>query len=384
MKNLHDADDMLAKGILGADTSFLPNDLKAIFFAEAAAQGYNGGGGAGGEKTATKKGKQTKGEEKKNKEAKVTARGTRTVPVYIFSILGGGSDLLIDKHHLMASTADAVVVIQSNQTELAVPYFMGKNTISLDGSRVSRHIIAGLATSIGGIVPPMLRYSPVHDSVMYDYTWAMGAHPWGHFTGSDYISQIFLDAGIRNSVLSHVHNAARMMRQAIDQVDDFSREYVYDAFGEDHNDGDGVNFSRNNNNKNIFDVLYVTEGESLSNVAQLTLYKLNASMTNLHNQFMTVAQHLSSHQYNNAVRAATSLQVNAAQFRDYVESEVHHARVSLLCCTVRQIIPGGAGGIYHNDDTIHIILMLFIMSTGLVMAAILNKRANRIRAQLHQ
>lgn len=73
-----------------------------------------------------------------------------------------------------------------------------------------------------GIVSPYSRYDIHSERVEFDYTWAIGDHPFGPFASSPKISNIFVQALRRNAVLSRVHSGVSIIRDTIGKIDNFA------------------------------------------------------------------------------------------------------------------------------------------------------------------
>lgn len=60
-------------------------------------------------------------------------------------------------------------------------------------SQAQRHILAGLASAVGGLVAPYERASRVHERPVLNWLWAVGYHPFGPFSNSSGISLMLHD-----------------------------------------------------------------------------------------------------------------------------------------------------------------------------------------------
>lgn len=56
-----------------------------------------------------------------------------------------------------------------------------------------RHIMAGLAAVVGGLVAPYERASHIHDRPVLDWLWASGHHPFGPFSNTSSVSHLLKD-----------------------------------------------------------------------------------------------------------------------------------------------------------------------------------------------
>eukprot|EP00775_Hariotina_reticulata_P008516 gene8516-8698_t len=93
--------------------------------------------------------------------------------------------------------------------------------IVVDGAKSTRHIIAGLAQSLAGVVPPYQHFEPALNKLEYDWRWACGATPFGPYSNYSGVSEIMQNAARRNALLSHVSAALRQLQHQLDAVDAF-------------------------------------------------------------------------------------------------------------------------------------------------------------------
>lgn len=56
-----------------------------------------------------------------------------------------------------------------------------------------RHIMAGLAAVVGGLVAPYERASHIHDRPILNWLWASGHHPFGPFSNTSTVSHLLRD-----------------------------------------------------------------------------------------------------------------------------------------------------------------------------------------------
>lgn len=60
-------------------------------------------------------------------------------------------------------------------------------------SQAQRHILAGLASAVGGLSAPYERASHIHERPVLNWLWAVGCHPFGPFSNTSRISQMLHD-----------------------------------------------------------------------------------------------------------------------------------------------------------------------------------------------
>lgn len=75
-----------------------------------------------------------------------------------------------------------------------------------------------------------------HSPILFSYAllfFLQSAHPFGPFSNSTTLSSIYTDSILRNSVLSRVMQALRLVKQSVSKVDAFNTAWVEDAGSED-------------------------------------------------------------------------------------------------------------------------------------------------------
>lgn len=68
-------------------------------------------------------------------------------------------------------------------------------------SMAQRHILAGLASAVGGLSAPYERASHIHERPIVNWLWASGCHPYGPFSNTSKISQMLQDVALVRMLL---------------------------------------------------------------------------------------------------------------------------------------------------------------------------------------
>ena len=156
--------------------------------------------------------------------------GTRVLPVYVFSLSGASDEdtghLTTEDHDMVAPYQDAVVVLQSNDDSIAVPYVSEDEQVSISGRRTTRHVLAGVASALGALGDPARRFSEPHGRCVNDLLWSTGHHPFGPFSNCSSLSQVSRDTAVRNVILSRVDAATRLVQDALGDVRAFADEHL--------------------------------------------------------------------------------------------------------------------------------------------------------------
>lgn len=59
-----------------------------------------------------------------------------------------------------------------------------------------QHILAGLASVVGGLSAPYEKASHVHERPVVNWLWATGCHPFGPFSNTSQVSQLLKDVAL--------------------------------------------------------------------------------------------------------------------------------------------------------------------------------------------
>lgn len=84
---------------------------------------------------------------------------------------------------------------------LILPHYLGSYVSEVERrhaipSEAHRHILAGLASVVGGLSAPFEKASHVHERPVVNWLWAAGCHPFGPFSNTSKISQMLHDVAV--------------------------------------------------------------------------------------------------------------------------------------------------------------------------------------------
>lgn len=255
--------------------------------------------------------------------------GHQILPVFVFSLLGFADDLLFDGKMLHLSTSSSVMVLQTGDESIELPFFSEDDLITVNSRMITKQITAGIAKALGGLVSPHSTYSLSKQRMTSNYLWSMGHHPFGPFSSSIGVSQIFLDNILRNSILSRVNYALKMVREAVNALDQFIIDYLYDGFQpieytRSRKLSDAVNQLWNSGN-------YNNNGNGL--LASTMVSRLVKEISQMENQFTEISESIKNYQLSKANTLSGSLTLRARAFSRYVWDELDIVRSELDCCT---------------------------------------------------
>lgn len=69
-------------------------------------------------------------------------------------------------------------------------------------SQAQRHIVAGLASVVGGLSAPYEKVSHIHERPVVNWLLAAGCHPFGPFSNASQISQLLQDVALVSHLFS--------------------------------------------------------------------------------------------------------------------------------------------------------------------------------------
>eukprot|EP00003_Mantamonas_plastica_P025575 TRINITY_DN5042_c0_g1_i3.p1 TRINITY_DN5042_c0_g1~~TRINITY_DN5042_c0_g1_i3.p1 ORF type:complete len:832 (+),score=235.54 TRINITY_DN5042_c0_g1_i3:3-2498(+) len=254
--------------------------------------------------------------------------GTRILPVYVMSLIGShDDDLMMDDLRLHHANQDFVVVLQTNGTAKRMPMFSETKMLYRSARNPNQEILAGLLKALGGISAPTTRFSQLHQRSVTDFSWAIGAHPFGPFSNETQISQIFVDSVLRNSIISRINAAFHTIQESVALVDDFAKEYVQNPFGEEIS-------HKSKNAGSYIELLYHQPGEVVSPLARKTVASLHQDLKEIEKKFFHVADMMYDFRLKAAYKFSSNFDRTARVFQAYVESQVQQARTKLECCSI--------------------------------------------------
>jgi hypothetical protein len=185
-----------------------------------------------------------------------------------------------------------VIVLQTNETAIDVPYFWEHRTNSIDGMNLAtRHIIAGIANALGGILEPAQHYSRIHSTIKTDYSWAYGYNPFGNFENTYHMSLIIADSIERAQVLSRIEYSVRSIRELVDGVESFAKDYIFNPLG------DRVTYVEEKESGEHWTDVLLKKAEAKKPVLREAIVKMKSEITRIAQQLNGVAGSISAHEY---------------------------------------------------------------------------------------
>ncbi|KAK5575329.1 hypothetical protein RB653_010587 [Dictyostelium firmibasis] len=356
--SLKQEDDILASGLIGNDVSQIPLSLKVT----------------------------------SNKNRNSPSQKSKILPVYIFTLTSStfnsnntnnnNNNLLLDKYHSYASNQDAIVVLMSNHTYNST-FYKGNLPVQINSLYSgTRNIIAGLGSS-QGLLGPTLHYSESHNRLVNNFLWSFGASPWNLFHGrsndvsngftggSGDISEIFIDAIIRNTIITSIQSSEHNLNLALNEITRFSSKYLIDSLGFEIED---ISLYKGNF---IIDRLYHTPPSKLpilKSIVQRLHNDLEQITNEITNQIKSIPSYLNSKELNSLQKEKISqdlimVATQVVGFLDYVHKEISNVETQLLCCAITHS-KSNTSSFFGNN------LNIIVVVVAIVISAIVIKIAN--------
>ncbi|KAL1334949.1 hypothetical protein HN51_063887 [Arachis hypogaea] len=158
--------------------------------------------------------------------------GTRVIPVFVLSLADVDRDLMMDDESMVWTSNDVVIVLEHQNDKIPLSYVSETQKRHALPSQAQRHILAGLASVVGGLSAPYEKASHVHERPVVNWLWAAGCHPFGPFSNTSRISQMLHDVALRNSIYARVDSVLRRIRETSETVQAFAAEYLKTPLGE--------------------------------------------------------------------------------------------------------------------------------------------------------
>ncbi|KAJ9699820.1 hypothetical protein PVL29_005605 [Vitis rotundifolia] len=181
---------------------------------------------------ASKRGKEKKKKTEKKQSDLHRTYGTRVIPVFVLSLADVDPHLMMEDESLVWTSNDVVIVLQHQNEKIPLSYVSETERRHAIPSQAQRHILAGLASAVGGLSAPYEKASHVHERPIVNWLWSAGCHPFGPFSNTSQISQMLQDVALRNTIYARVDSALHRIRDTSEYVQTFAAEYLKTPLGE--------------------------------------------------------------------------------------------------------------------------------------------------------
>ncbi|XP_024519591.1 uncharacterized protein LOC9646786 [Selaginella moellendorffii] len=262
------------------------------------------------------------------------AYGTRVVPVFVLSLAGLDEELLMQGESAVWTSNDAVFVVQHESDPFNLSYVSETARIQAVPKNPQRHIIAGLAAVVGGLVAPYERASHVHQRPLVNWLWGSGHHPFGPFSNAAKISSLQSDTALRNSIYARVDQALRAIRQSTESIQSFTNEFLKTPLGEP------VKGKKPQSVAGLWlDKFYKKTTNLPMPIPHELVQQLETYLDELETQLVEVSSRLYNHELLEAHENSTHLLQYTTFAKAYVEHVLETERDRMRCCHVEHSIP---------------------------------------------
>eukprot|EP00697_Spironema_sp_BW2_P015949 gnl/Spiro4/7009_TR3638_c0_g1_i1.p1 gnl/Spiro4/7009_TR3638_c0_g1~~gnl/Spiro4/7009_TR3638_c0_g1_i1.p1 ORF type:complete len:711 (+),score=187.76 gnl/Spiro4/7009_TR3638_c0_g1_i1:60-2135(+) len=125
----------------------------------------------------------------------------RVVPVFLYD-LDSPNILLLDRFHQALPFDNMVLAIQTQVPSALLDFNCANVAVSMPTMDATRAVLAAILQTVWGVPPIYKKWSPVHNSTLTDYMWAVGHTPFGYFSTSKTLSFVSRDTALRNPILA--------------------------------------------------------------------------------------------------------------------------------------------------------------------------------------
>ncbi|KAM4116599.1 hypothetical protein ACB094_02G062600 [Castanea mollissima] len=276
----------------------------------------------------SKRGKKKKKIEKKQGDLTRTY-GTRVIPVFVLSLADVDAQLMMEDESLVWTSNDVVIVLEHQSEKIPLSYVSEKERRHVVPSQAQRHILAGLASVVGGLSAPYEKASHVHERPVVNWLWATGCHPFGPFSNTSQISQILQDVALRNRIYARVDSALHRIRETSDAVEVFAAEHLKTPLGEP------VKGKKNKTTTELWLEKFYKKTTNLPEPFPHELVeRLEKYLDSLEEQLVDLSALLYDHRLQDANSNSSAILQSSIFTQQYVEHVLSNEREKMRCCEI--------------------------------------------------
>ncbi|KAI7730213.1 hypothetical protein M8C21_031792 [Ambrosia artemisiifolia] len=260
--------------------------------------------------------------------------GTRVVPVFVLSLADVDPHLMMDDESLLWTSNDAVIVLQHQSDKIPLSYVSETERRHVVPSQAQRHILAGLASVVGGLSAPYEKASHIHERPVVNWLLAAGCHPFGPFSNASKISQLLQDVALRNTIYARVDSALHRIRETSESVQAFAGEYLKTPLGEP------VKGKKNKTTTELWiEKFYKKETNLPEPFPHELVDKLENYLDGLEEQLVDLSSLLYDHRLQDANVNSTEILQSSIFTQQYVEHVLEYEREKMKCCEIKYKSP---------------------------------------------
>ncbi|XP_071690812.1 uncharacterized protein [Rutidosis leptorrhynchoides] len=255
--------------------------------------------------------------------------GTRVVPVFVLSLADVDPHLTMEDESLLWTSNDVVIVLQHGSEKIPLSYVSETERVHVVPSQVQRHIVAGLASVVGGLSAPYETVSHIHERPVVNWLLAVGCHPFGPFSNVSKLSQLLHDVTLRNTIYARVDSALRRIREMSESVEAFVGEYLKTPLGEP------VKGKKNKTATELWlEKFYKKETNLPEPFPHELVERIETYLDSLEEQLVDLSSLLYDHRLQDAYMNSTDTLESSIITQLYVDRVLEKERERMKCCTI--------------------------------------------------
>ncbi|XP_062174534.1 uncharacterized protein LOC133879771 [Alnus glutinosa] len=276
----------------------------------------------------SKQGKKKKKTEKKQGDLYRTY-GTRVIPVFVLSLADVDAQLMMEDESLIWTSNDVVIVLEHQSEKIPLSYVSETERRHAIPSQAQRHILAGLASVVGGLSAPYEKASHVHERPVVNWLWATGCHPFGPFSNTSQISQMLQDVALRNTIYARVDSALHRIRDTSEAVQAFAADYLKTPLGE------AVKGNKNKSTTELWVEKFYRKTTNLPEPFPHELVeRLEKYLDSLEEQLVDLSSLLYDHRLQDAHLNSSQILQSSMFTQQYVDHVLASEREKMRCCEI--------------------------------------------------
>ncbi|KAA8531212.1 hypothetical protein F0562_005874 [Nyssa sinensis] len=281
-----------------------------------------------------KRGKEKKRRTEKKQGDLYRTYGTRVIPVFVLSLADVDAHLMMEDESLVWTSNDVVIVLQHQNEKIPLSYVSEIERRHALPSQAQRHILAGLASVVGGLSAPYEKASHVHERPVVNWLWAAGCHPFGPFSNTSRISQMLQDVALRNTIYARVDSALHRIRRTSETVQAFAGEYLKTPLGEP------VKGKKNKTSTELWLEKFYKKTTNLPEPFPHELVeRLEKYLDSLEEQLVDLSSLLYDHRLQDAHLNSSEILQSSIFTQQYVDHVLSSEREKMRCCDIEYRLP---------------------------------------------
>lgn len=281
-----------------------------------------------------KSGKDKKKTKTKTKGDLHRTYGTRVIPVFVLSLADVEPQLLMEDESLVWTSKDVVIVLEHQNENIPLSYVSETKKRDAIPSQPQRHVMAGLASVVGGVSAPYEKASHVHERPVVNWLWATGCHPFGPFSNVSQVSQLLHDVSLRNAIYARVDAALHQIRATSEEVQSFAAEYLKTPLGEP------VKGKRNKSSTEMWVEKFYKKTTNLPEPYPHELVeRLEKYLDSLEEQLVDLSSLLYDHRLQSAHLNSSEILQSSFFTERYVDHVLVMEREKMKCCNIEYKFP---------------------------------------------